>query len=192
MKMTKNDVFPSLKERRNEITTLYSLPPRSDNIWILKPRNQIDKISIVSDNMFHTIFNHPKGKKYIAYLISLFLKIDNDTLLKHCEINETIITVKMNNNSSIEVLHRNNRQFSVMVKKSKNYDKYRQSILINFNNFSFLGKDETYYINYIKDEEGIVLTDDIMIINIYIPNLLKNAIIQVLKAQMKQKNISMP
>lgn len=64
-----------------------------------------------------------------------------------------------------------------MVKKSKNYDKYRQSILINFNNFSFLGKDETYYINYIKDEEGIVLTDAIMIINIYIPNLLKNAII---------------
>ena len=64
-----------------------------------------------------------------------------------------------------------------MVKKSKNYDKYRQSILINFNNFSFLGKDKTYYINYIKDEEGIVLTDAIMIINIYIPNLLKNAII---------------
>ena len=64
-----------------------------------------------------------------------------------------------------------------MVKKSKNYDKYRQSILINFNNFAFLGKDETYYINYIKDEEGIVLTDAIMIINIYIPNLLKNAII---------------
>ena len=98
-----------------------------------------------------------KVKKYIAY--------------------ETIITVEMNNNSSIEVLHRNNRQFSAMVKKSKNYDKYRQSILINFNNFAFLGKDETYYINYIKDEEGIVLTDAIMIINIYIPNLLKNAII---------------
>ena len=66
--MTKNDVFPSLKERRNEITTLYSLPPRSDNIWILKPRNQIDKISIVSDNMFHTIFNHLKGKKIYCLL----------------------------------------------------------------------------------------------------------------------------
>ena len=96
MKMTKNDVFPSLKERRNEITTLYSLPPRSDNIWILKPRNQIDKISIVSDNMFHTIFNHPKGKKYIAYLISLFLKIDNDTLLKHMKIiSNDVLKIKL-------------------------------------------------------------------------------------------------
>ena len=61
-----------------------------------------------------------------------------------CEIDGTIITVEMNNNSSIEVLHRNmdynNRQFSALVKNSKNYDKYRQSILINFNNFAFLEK----------------------------------------------------
>ena len=84
--MPQRKEFSTLKERRNKITTLYSLPPRSDNVWKLKPRSEIDKISIVSDNMFHTIFNHPKGKKYIAYLISLFLKIDNDTLLKNMKI----------------------------------------------------------------------------------------------------------
>ena len=46
--------------------------------------------------MFHTIFNHPKGKKYIAYLISLFLKIDNDTLLKHMKIiSNDVLKIKL-------------------------------------------------------------------------------------------------
>ena len=83
----------------------------------------------------------------------------------------------MNNNSSIDVLHRNmdyiNKQFNALVKDSKSYHKYRQSILINFNNFAFVGKDDTYYVYYLKDRDGTVLTDAIIIINIYIPNLRK-------------------
>lgn len=55
-----NQKFSSLKERGKEITTLYSLPLNKENIQELKPRSEIDKISIVSDTMFHAIFNHPK------------------------------------------------------------------------------------------------------------------------------------
>lgn len=194
------NAFTTLKERRNEIITLYSSPLKSEYIWKTKPRSEIDKISIISDNMFHAMFNHPKGKKYIAYLLSKFLKIDNDKVLETmeiisndipkdkassvsqrcdcvCLVDNTVITIEMNNNSSIEVLHRNmdynNKQYNAIVKSSKDYDKYRQSILFNFNNFSFEGKEETYYISYLKDEEGTVLTDALIIINIYIPNLIK-------------------
>lgn len=199
MNLGQND-FPTLKERRNEITTLYSLGRKTEYAWKTKPRKEVDKLSIVSDNMFHAMFNHPKGKKYIAYLLSKFFKIDNDKVLETmeiisndvpnnkassvsqrcdcvCVVDNTVITIEMNNNSSIEILHRNmdynNKQYNAIVKSSKDYDKYRQSILFNFNNFSFAGKEETYYISYLKDEEGTVLTDVLIIINIYIPNLIK-------------------
>lgn len=45
----------------------------------------------------------------------------------------------------------NNKQVNDKVKNSKSYNLYRKSILININNFSFKGKDEVYYVNYIKD-----------------------------------------
>lgn len=137
---------------------------------------------------------------YRAYFISLFIDIDYKLLLKNmklttsevsksnassinqrcdyvCEINGSIIGIEMNNNSSLKILHRNmdynNKQFSAKVKNSKNYNLYRQSILININNFSFKGKDEVYYVSYIQDKDGTVMTDAIMYINIYLPNLLK-------------------
>lgn len=65
------------------------------------------------------------------------------------------------------------KQFAARVKKSKDYDKYRQSVLINLNNFAFVGIDNVYTVSYLKDENGIVLTDAIIIINIYLPNLLE-------------------
>lgn len=200
--------FSSLKVRNQSIETLYSLPVDREYIWKTKPRDQIDKISIVNDLMFHTMFNHPNSKKYVSFILSKFLDIDNNKLLKDmeiisndipknkiknifqrcdfvCNIDNTVITIEMNNNSSIEVLHRNmdytNKQFNALVKNSKNYHKYRQSILFNFNNFAFLGKDKTYYIYYLKDEDGTVFTDAIIIINIYIPNLLKKCYTQGIK-----------
>ena len=137
----------------------------SDLEFILetKPRDQIDKISIVNDDMFHTMFNHPNGKKYVSFILSKLLDIDNNKLLKDmqiisnvvpkdkkkivsqkcvfvCQIDDTLVTIEMNNNSSIDVFHRNmdyiNKQFNALVKDSKSYHKYRQSILINFNNFA--------------------------------------------------------
>ncbi len=148
--------------------------------------------------MFHTMFNYPNGKKYVSFILSKLL--DNNKLLKDmqiisndvpknkekivsgkcdfvCNFDDTLVTIEMNNNSSIDVLHRNmdyiNKQFNALVKDSKSYHKYRQSILINFNNFAFVGKDDTYYVYYLKDRDGTVLTDAIIIINIYIPNLRK-------------------
>ena len=198
--MPQRKEFPSLKVRNQNIETLYSLNINNEFILETKPRDQIDKISIVNDDMFHTMFNHPNGKKYVSFILSKLLDVDNNKLLKDmqiisndvpknnkkilsqkcdfvCQIDNTVITIEMNNNSSIEILHRNmdynNKQFNAIVKNSKNYNKYRQSILINFNNFAFLGKDKTYYIYYLKDEDGTVLTDAIIIINIYIPNLRK-------------------
>ncbi len=162
--MPKRKEFPSLKVRNHDIETLYSFDINRKHIVKLSPRVQIDKISIVNDKMFHTIFNHPNGKKYVSFILSKLLEIDNNKLLKDmqivsndvpkdkidtvsgrcdfvCRMDDTVITKEMNNNSDIKILHRNidyiNHQFSTLVKKSANYDKYHQSILINFNNFFF-------------------------------------------------------
>lgn len=42
--------------------------------------------------------------------------------------------------------------------------------------------DEVYTVSYLRDENGIVLTDRIIIINIYIPNLLKKCYTQGIKS----------
>lgn len=192
--------FSSLKEKNNKVKFLYDYPLGKDNILKLEDIKEIDKISIISDTMFHAMFNNPKRLMYSAYLISLFLDIEYEILLKNmrltstdvpkdkeasinqrcdyvCEIGDTVITIEMNNNSSIDIMHRNidynNKRFNSKVKNSDLYGSYSQSILFNLNNFSFVGKDKVYYINYIKDEEGTALTDKIIIINIYLPNLLE-------------------
>ena len=71
--MPQRKEFPSLKVRNQNIETLYSLNINNEFILETKPRDQIDKISIVNDDMFHTMFNHPNGKKYVSFILSKLL-----------------------------------------------------------------------------------------------------------------------
>ena len=183
-----------------EEKAIYLLPIKFEYKKELKSREKIDKISAVADPMFHALFNHPGRIMFPARLVSYILDIPFDTLVTNmkivgnevpmdkesnisqrcdcvCEIEGSLLTIEMNNNSSVDFLYRNMdymfKQFSSKVVNSGNYDKYCQSILINMNNFSFETVEEVCTISYLKDELGRILTDRIIIINIYIPNLLK-------------------
>lgn len=198
--MNTNDKHSFLKIRGQNITTLYSFPITYEYKKDALKQETPDKISIVFDDMFHALFNHPGRIKFPARLLSYILDIPFETLMSNlkltssdvpkenrksigqrsdlvCELENSVITIEMNNNPSIEIMHRNMdymfKQYNSKVKDSKSYDKYWQSILFNLNNFAFEGVEGVYTISYLKDENGIVLTDKIIIINIYIPNLLK-------------------
>lgn len=199
MPQSRNE-YPFLRVRGQEITTLYSLPKNNKYKKELKAPELIYKISAVADPMFHALFNHPGRIKFPARLLSYLLNIPFEVLVKNmklttsdvpkekessitqrsdlvCELDDTVITVEMNNNATIEYLHRNIdymfRQYNAKVGNSNEYKKYRQSILINLNNFAFEGIDEVYTVSYLQDENGIVLTDRLIVVNIFIPNLLE-------------------
>lgn len=201
--------YSSLKVRNDKITTLYSLPISKKYKKDLKKSNEVYKLSIVNDSMFKALFGNPARIKFPARLISYLLDVPFETLLENmkvaasdvpkekeksanqrsdlvCELEDKVIIIEMNNNDRIETMHRNIdymfKQYNRDVQTSKDYNKYRQSILINLNNFTFKGIDEIYTISYIKDENGIVLTDRLIIINFLIPNLLKKCYNQGIKS----------
>lgn len=168
----------------------------------MKPLDTItekEKFSIFSDSMFKTMFANENRKKYACKLLSYILDISYEELLKTLEfgkneldkrkekekgeradfvayINNSAIDIEINCNDKIETLERNieymNRLYSKKVEKGKRYD-YRQSLLININNFAYKGKEQVKYISYLKDNENEALTDKLIVVQIYIPNLVK-------------------
>ena len=167
----------------------------------LKKRYKGYKIPIVSDAMFRTMFYNESRKKYGCYLIALLLKKDfneiynNTTLIKAnideekenksrktvdylCRIDDVVVNVEMNRNSSKSSLERNlGYMFSLYNGgMSKGDDYYFETcIQININNFTFQDKNEVldeYMIVNLKDSEE-VYTNKIHIYNIYLPNIRK-------------------
>ena len=157
------------------------------------------KIPIISDVMFHTMINNKSRIKYPAYFISLVLErsyeevLDNIELSKNkldkdrykekgktadfvCTLGEEIINIEMNNNSSIEELERN-IEYASKLYGSKNmvgkpYE-YSKVVQININNFKFEGNDNIIETYTFRNEQGLVMTNKISIIQIYLPNIRK-------------------
>lgn len=187
-----------MKIRNTSCKLLYDYEKSRKNIISLKDRSEIDKVSIVSNTMFKSMLQSERRIKYSAYLISLLVDVSYEKLLKKirlatpelekkyfvekgetcdyvAEIDNTKLNIEMNNNSSKETLERNLeyafRLYATVVNIGSSYD-YKQVIQLNLNNFSFKGIEDITTVNYLQNEKGIVLTDKIIIINIYIPNLL--------------------
>ncbi len=186
-----------LKLRNYKYNSLYDFKvTKKDAVEIskLKPG---EKPSILSDTMFKTIFYNDNRLKYSAKFLSYYLDIEYEKLLKSmklskgeldkgkertkaqiCDyvaiVNDTKINIEINNNSSKEVLERNmeyaHRLYASKVKIGSNYT-YKQVIQFNLNNFLFAGNDKIIDIYMIKNDEGVVLNDKLMFIQIYIPNL---------------------
>ena len=167
----------------------------------LEDRYKGYKIPIVSDAMFRTMFYNESRKKYGCYLIALLLKQDfneiynNTTLIKAnideakenktrktvdylCRIDDVVVNVEMNRNSSKTSLARNlGYMFSLYNGGMTKGDDYffETCIQININNFTFQDKNEVldeYMIVNLKDSEE-VYTNKIHIYNIYLPNIRK-------------------
>ena len=66
------------------------------------------------------------------------------------------------------------RLYSEKVKVGDDYKyKYNQVIQFNLNNFSFIGNEKIVDIYSIQNDEGLILNDKLIFINIYVPNLRK-------------------
>lgn len=148
------------------------------------------------------MFFNEKRIKYSAKFISYYLDIEYEELLKNIKlskgehdkdknnskeyrsdyvavIDDTRINIEVNNNSSEETLKRNMdyafKLYGSKVTRSKlkSSYKYNQVIQFNINNFSFKNYDKIVDIYTFNNIDGIRLTNNIIIIQIYIPNLRK-------------------
>ena len=163
-----------------------------------------EKISILSDSMMKTMFQNEERIKYSVKLLSYYLDISYEELLKNiylvkneldkkneplksrradyvANINGSIINIEVNNNSSSKTLERNmeyaHRLYASKVRRKKTSeegkDDYQQIIQLNINNFSFVGNDEVVEIYFIQNDNLVKLSDKLIFIQIYIPNLLR-------------------
>ena len=190
-----------LEVRNYKKKKLYDLTVSKENSVEIKELKEGEKASILSDTMFKAMFYHTKRIKYSAKFISYYLDISYEELLKNikltkneldkeykntkgersdyvAEMNGVKINIEVNNNSNYTVMERNmeyaHRLYSEKVRIGDDYKyKYNQVIQFNLNNFSFIGNDKIVDIYSIQNDEGLVLNDKIIFINIYVPNLRK-------------------
>lgn len=84
------------------------------------------------------------------------------------------IGLEININNSIEQMEKNIYNiFDIYSEVGNGELKYSQAIQFNINNFSFKEDDEIVEVYKFRNERGEILTDSIVIIEIYVPNLIK-------------------
>jgi len=160
-----------------------------------------EKMSGFSDTLFKAIFQNENKLIYSALLLSYILKdysleeiLNNLSLVKNeldktvaskkslrsdyvALLNGTKINIEVNNNSSVTTLHRNMeyafRLYSHNVTVDNKIYDYRQSIQINLNNFAFKNNDKIIDIYTIRNDEGTSLSNKVIIVQIYVPNIRK-------------------
>ena len=191
-----------LNVRNDNRKLLYDFEVSKEYSLKLEKLKEGEKPSILSDTMFKTMFYNEKRIKYSAKFISYYLDISYEELLKNIKlsknsldkekeinkeyrsdyvatIDNTKINIEVNNNSNEEVLERNLdyafKLYGSKVKRSKEKEsyKYMQVIQFNINNYSFKGNDKIVDIYTLNNGEGIKMTNNIIIIEIYVPNLRK-------------------
>ena len=162
---------------------------------ILKEKKE--KISIVSDAMFETMINNESRKKYAAYLISLIFNFDYKSVLETlilekeklnkektydskrtvdfvCTINDIVYSIEMNNYSKPETLLRNIYYATALAQSKMRTGElytYRKVIQINICNFTFEDEEKVLQDYGLYDKAGLLITDSLRFINIYLPNL---------------------
>ncbi len=179
---------------------LYDYDIVKENKIELNKRKEGEKLSIVSDSMFKAIFQNSNRIEYSVKFLSYFLDISYEELLEkivlykneldkekentkseRCDylalIDDTLIGIEMNNNSSEKILNRNLeytfRNFSTKMTVGKKKYEYFNSYTFNINNFAFKGNKKIIDIYVLQNEEGLALTNKLVVINIYLPNLMK-------------------
>ena len=189
-----------LKVREEKFDLLYQRGVSRKNSIKFCNIDETKKISIISDSMFKTMIYNENRIKYAARLISFFIDVSYEELLKHLKLkksdfnkekekeksergdfvadfNGTSIGIEVNNNDSLETMERNmeyaHREYSKKVTRLNKEYSYTQIIQLNINNFSFYGNDNITDIYVLRNKGNIVMSDKIIFIQIYIPNLIK-------------------
>lgn len=147
--------------------------------------------------MFKTMFFNENRLKYSAKFLSYYLDVSYEELLKNIKLSknehdkkkvkdkgersdyvasvgDTFFNIEVNNNSSSETLERNmeyaHRLYASGVKVGEKY-KYKYVLQFNLNNFSYNGNDKIIDIYTVQNDEGLVLNNKLIFIQIYVPNL---------------------
>lgn len=180
---------------------IYSLKISKEKAVEIKELKSGEKPSIVSNTMFKTMFYNTQRIKYSAKLISYFVDVSYDDLLKNiklvkneldkeyndtkeersdyvCDIDGSKINIEINNNSNEDVMERNveyaHRLYAEKITIGTDYKyNYNQVIQFNINNFSFVGNDKVIEYYTIQNDYGVLLNNKIVFIQIYVPNLRK-------------------
>ena len=196
----KGEIF-ILKIRNIDIKLLYDKEVCYDDSITLEELKEGEKISILSDSMMKTMFLNENRLKYSALFISYYLDISFEELLKNISLSKNVfnknkdleknligdyianidgskINIEVNNNGDIDILERNmeyaHRLYSSLRKRKRSKDlEYVQVIQFNINNFYFKDNNKIVDIYYIQNDEDIKLTNKLIFVQIYIPNLIK-------------------
>ena len=174
-----------------------------DNEYVLKLSRNIkkgQKISILSDTMLKAMFQNENRIKYSAKFLSYFIDVEYEDILNNiclakneldknvesdkgerCDyvalLSDTSLNIEVNNNSSLEVLERNmeyaHRLYSKKIKRGEENYQYTQVIQFNLNNFAFNGNDKIVDIYTVTNNDNIGLSNKLIFVQIYVPNLRK-------------------
>ena len=174
-----------------------------DNEYVLKLSRNIkkgQKISILSDTMLKAMFQNENRIKYSAKFLSYFIDVEYEDILNNiclakneldknnendkgerCDyvalLSDTSLNIEVNNNSSLEVLERNmeyaHRLYSKKIKRGEENYQYTQVIQFNLNNFAFKGNDKIVDIYTVTNGDNIGLSNKLIFVQIYVPNLRK-------------------
>jgi len=154
-------------------------------------------IPITNDSMFKRIFGREDNKKFTCKLLSNIIDISYEDLLNNLkftknetgkekntdtsyrndlvlELNDNIINIEMNNNSSEEIRNRN-ISYIMRLREDKKDKKYHQVIQINLNNYSYKEDNEIVRVFTLSSSDKVILTNLIYIIDIYLPNIMKKS-----------------
>ncbi len=153
-------------------------------------------IPITSDCMFKTIFGREENIKFPCYLLSYLIDMSYEELLNNLKFtkNETgkekkedsnyrqdlvvtlddiSINIEMNNNSSEEIRERNISYMMRLREDRKNKKNYNQVIQVNLNNYCYKEDDTIRRDFVLSSDDNTILTNKIVIIDIYLPNIKK-------------------
>ncbi len=194
-----------IKLRDYNIDYLYDKKLKKEGrIELINPKDIGDnnKLSIVSDTMFKTMFFNEDRIKYSSKLLSYFVDVSYEELCKNLKlskelldkdnyyekgqrvdyvgrIKDTYLNIEVNNSTDPDVMRRNVLYaFRLMNKNNKIGVSNReigktQAIQININNFAFVGIDKVIDVYTIQNKDNIGLINSPIIIQIYLPNLIE-------------------
>ena len=162
-------------------------------------------IPITSDCMFKAIFGRKENIKFPCKLLSYLIDMSYEELLANLKFtkNETgkekkedsnyrqdlvvtlddvSINIEMNNNSSEEIRERNISYMMRLREDRKNKKNYNQIIQVNLNNYCYKDDSSIRRDYLLMDNEQNILTNKIVIIDIYLPNIKKKMYNKGIKA----------
>ena len=178
----------------------YSYTLLSDLTKTRKNRVDLNKnkgASMLSDTMFKTMFLKESRLDYCAKLLSCFLNRSYEEIRSNisfgknelsnrkkyqknqrCDLvltlDNSILNVEINSNESPYIMERNieyaYKLYSDVSRSGGRYN-YKQVIQININNYAYEGCSKIMDTFALGNRENVLLTDKILIMQLYVPNL---------------------